>query len=160
MSEKNLLAEQHNSIRRKLLIWTPPLIATVVLPVHAQTSACTSAPIMTAAVESKCSGSPPIGQAVVTIFSDAADSANDRIEIRSIVVSGDSSDDTINLPSLPADVIDSVGIDIQWTGPASDATTCLPTSTISFEVSYGCVAGSMNQMITFDLTTVLAAAIP
>jgi len=156
MSKQGTATELQDPLRRKLLSWTPPLISAVVLPVHAQTSACMGAPIMTATTASKCSGAPPIGEAVVTIFSDSAE----QIEIRAIMVSGDSASDTITLPALPADVIDSVGIDIQWTGPASDATSCLPTSSINFEVSYGCVDGSMDEIINFDLTTVLAAAIP
>lgn len=156
MSKKNISPKGHDPLRRKLMCWTPPLITAVMLPVHAQTSACVQSPVMSAAVESKCSGTPPVAQAVVTILSNAVD----QIEIRSIVVSGASGSDTITLPTLPANVTNTVGIDIQWTGPATDATTCLPTSTITFAVSYGCASGSMDQMITFDLTTVLVAAIP
>ncbi len=160
MSKPIPLLNQHELSRRKLLCWTPPLVAAVMLPAHAQTSVCISAPVMRAAVASKCSGSPPIGQAVVTVFSDGADPADDQIEIRSIVVSGTTVDDTLNLPALPANVINSLGVDIEWTGPASDAVTCLPTSDISFAVTYGCAASSMDETANFDLITGLADAIP
>ena len=158
-SESQLDQPQLGEItRRGLLIWTTPVVAAIALPVHAQTSTCFTAPTLTATVPSKCAGDPPVGQAVLTLLSDAADPSNDSLEIRSITVNGAAASDTIVLPTLPANVIASVGIDIEWSGSASDAVTCLPLSTITFEVVYGCGTSGADTSITFDMTTVLAAA--
>ena len=144
--------------RRQLMVWTTPLVAAITLPAHAQTSTCFSAPVLTATVPSKCAGDPPVGQAIMTLFSDAADPTNDSLEVRSITVNGAASTDTVTLPSLPANIIDTVGIDIEWSGNASDAVTCLPTSPITFDVVYGCGTSGGDTMISFDMTTVLAEA--
>lgn len=157
--EKSNLVDNLRFSRRSLLTWTTPIVVAIALPVHAQTSVCGSAPIMTAATPSKCSGSPPLGQAVLTITSDGADSVNDKIEISAINVIGAASSDSFTIPGLPVDIVALVGVDIQWSGNASDAVTCLPTSSITFEVIYRCGEANSDSTIVFDMTAVLADAI-
>ena len=146
--------------RRTLIAWSVPTVTTVALPAHAQTSMCSNTPVMTATAPSKCSGSPPIGQAVLQIMSDGADPLGSNIEITAISFSGEAATDTLLLPSLPMTVSDSSAIEIEWTGNASDATSCLPLSTIIFAVSYRCPGASMDAISNFNMTVVLADAIP
>lgn len=149
-----------NIARRKLLVWTPPLVAMVALPTHAQTSMCGSGPVVIANVASKCSGSPPIGQAVLTIISNVADADVPAIEIIAINAVGGSTDDTFNVPALPATVTDIDTIDVEWSGPATDATTCLPLVDITLQVTYSC-DGVMSEFTEeFDVTAILTDAIP
>lgn len=159
-----------NSVRRRLLIWGAPTIVAISIPAHAQTSPgppppppeptfCGSAPVMEATVASKCSGDPPVGQAVVTIFSDAADASDVQLEIRSVTINGAADTDSFMIPSLPANVIDTIGLEIEWSGNATDATTCLPTSAITIDVVYSCATGSEDQSISFNFTDVLSAVV-
>lgn len=147
-----------NPMRRKLLKWTPPVITAVVLPTHAQTSVCESMPVLTATVAAKCSGSPLVSQAVITIFSDAADASEVELDILAVNFSGLGASDTFSVPSLPMSVIDTVGLDIEWSGEATDAVTCLPMSNITIDISYSCSSAPMEQVVSFNLTEVLAAA--
>jgi len=149
-----------NTLRRKVLIWTPPAVAAIALPAHAQTSMCGSAPTMEASVASKCSGDPPVGQAVLSLTSDGADPADAVLQVRAINITGAAASDTITLPAFPASISDTAGVDIEWTGDASDAVTCLPTSTISIEVIYTCQPADSDMIATFDLTEILSDAIP
>ncbi len=151
---------EKNVTRRLLLKWTTPMVASVVLPSHAQMSACTSMLTMAAPAPSKCSGSPPVGSAILQVMSDATDPSSPLLEIIAIDVNGAAATDTITLPTLPASVSDSVGADIEWSGNASDALTCLPLSTISFDITYQCVGSATTMMQSFDLLTVLADALP
>lgn len=149
--------------RRTILGWSTPTLTAITLPIHAQTSPapmptiCSSAPVMTASVPSKCSGMPAVGQAVLSINSGVASEA---FEITAITISGSSTSDVITLPTLPAQVSSATAIDITWTGNASDATTCLPLSTIMFQVVYSCVGNNTISMVNFNLTEILADAIP
>lgn len=149
-----------NTLRRKLLLWTPPAVAVVALPAHAQMSMCGSAPTLVANVASKCSGVPPIGQAILTLASDGADPADAVLQVSAITVTGDASSDMFTLPSLPASISDTSTVDIEWSGEASDATTCLPLSTITIEITYTCQAAVSDMSAMFDLTEILADAIP
>lgn len=153
-------SDQTNIARRKVLVWTPPLVAMVALPAHAQTSMCGSSPVVVANVASKCSGNPPIGQAVLTISSDAADAAVPAIEITAINAVGGSADDSFTVPTLPATVSDTVTIDVEWTGPATDATTCLPLADVTLEVTYSCDGVVSEFTAEFDVTAILTDAIP
>ena len=146
--------------RRGLLKWAPPTVAMVALPVHAQTSICTSLLVAEATAPSKCSGTPPVGQAVIRLTSDAMDPNNPDLDILSITVNGAAASDTVTFPSLPMSVTDTLGLDISWTGNGSDALTCLPLSTITFDITYRCSLSSITMVQSFDLTTLLADAIP
>jgi len=145
--------------RRTLLTWSAPVITAVALPAHAQTSACTSMAEVIVTSSSKCSGSPPVGEALLEVVSDGADVLNDELEIRSINVVGAVSTDTVTLPPLPSTVTASAGAEISWIGNASDSVSCLPISSINFEIVFGCVGSSVDQTVTVDLTTLLADAI-
>ncbi len=147
-----------DKIRRKLLTWTPPLISTVVIPAHAQMSVCGSMPVLSANTASKCAGDPPVGQVFVTLLSDAIDPADVDLTIIDIAIMGASADDVIVLPTLPAQISDVAGIEIEWSGPATDAITCLPLSTIRFDITYSCNSAS-DQTVGSNLTDVLADAI-
>lgn len=152
-----------DSDKRTQLKWVAPIVMGVVLPVHAQATTttttlepvCTASPVMETTVPSKCAtvaGSDEIaGQATVTLSSDS-----EPIEIVSISHNGGSE---IQLPGLPATVTSGAGVNIVWTGPGSDGTTCLPITQITFTVTYTC-NGASSQMATFNLTELLAAAIP
>jgi len=144
--------------RRKLLAWTPPVVASVALPAHAQMSICGSTPFLEVAVPAKCSGMPPVGNTVLTLLSNENDPLNPFIDIISITVRGDSTRDTITLPSLPANISGSIGLDIEWEGDSTDATTCLPISSIELDVEYQC-GDSMPATVSFNLTTVLSTAL-
>lgn len=159
MMNKKRNAIALNVDRRKVLMWTPPVVAAVVLPAHAQTSMCGSAPSMVASVASKCSGTPPVGQAVLTLTSDGADAADAVLQVSAINITGTSSTDVFTLPALPVNITPMVGVDIDWTGPASDAVTCLPTSTITLDVVYTCQSAVSEMMVSFDFTQLLSDAI-
>lgn len=142
--------------RRSLLVWSVPTVSTVVLPAHAQTSFCGSAPVMAATAPSKCSGTSPVGDAIIALTSNGAD----LLDIISINVQGALASDTITLPALPVQVSNTSGVDVRWVGNASDAVSCLPLSTINFEVTYRCSVNVTTQTADFSLTTILAAALP
>lgn len=142
--------------RRALMAWTVPTVTAIALPSHAQTSFCGSVPVMTATVPSKCSGTPPVGDAIITLASGGAD----LLDIISINVQGALATDTLTLPSLPAQVSNTASLDLRWVGNGSDAVTCLPLSSITFEVTYRCSVNVTNETANFSLTTILAAALP
>lgn len=144
--------------RRSLLKWTTPAVAAVTLPVHAQTSFCTSA-IVVASVSSpsKCSGNPPVGNAVISLVSDTP---MVDVVIDSITVTGAGADDSVSFASLPQTVSDMVGLDVTWQGPASDAQTCLPLSTISLSIGFSCEGDPAENELVIELTPLLASAIP
>lgn len=158
--KRSNMIKKNNITRRSLLKWAPPVAAAVSLPAHAQMSVCISTLNMTASVPSKCAGSPPVGNAVLQITSDGADPVNPELEIVSIAISGAAATDVVVLPALPATVSATTSADIDWTGNASDALTCLPLSTILFDVTFRCVGSSSTMNQSFNLTTVLADAIP
>ncbi len=146
--------------RRQVLRWSTPVLMSVTLPAHAQTSTCVSRLTMAAATASKCSGVPPIGDGLVTLNSDGADPVGPNLQITAINVNGAAATDSIVLPALPIQVSTTTGADIQWRGSASDALTCLPISSITFDVTYRCTGTLLSITQSFDLTTVLANAIP
>lgn len=150
--------------KRQYMKWSAPIVASVMLPAHAQASPeitttesprCLAAPVMEATIPSKCAtevGSNNIsGTATVVVKSDS-----ESIEIISIDHNGGSD---IQLPSLPVTVTGSSGATIKWAGNSTDAFTCLPITQISFTVTFTC-NGAPNATRTFNLTELLAAAIP
>ncbi len=146
--------------RRRLLTWTAPAVAAIALPAHAQTSPGNTMPSLITTVPSKCSGVPPVGEAVLNLNSNAANPMNPTVEVINIMINGASPSDSFVLPSLPVTVAATPGVEIQWSGGASDAVTCLPLSPITIDVTYVDPVTLLSQTITFDLTTVLSAAIP
>jgi len=143
--------------RRKLMAWSVPTVSSIVLPAHAQTSVCNSVPLLSASSPSKCSGVPPVGEASLSLIS----SGSDVLEIISIAVQGASATDTVTLPMmLPSQIMNTVGLDIRWVGDATDATTCLPLSDITFEVGYRCAGNLTIETANFNLTDILVDALP
>jgi len=143
--------------RRSVLKWSAPTIVAVSLPVHAQMSVCTEAmPRIEVSAAPKCSGEPPVGEAVLTLFSDTP---MVDVVIQSITVSGDGSEDSVTFMSLPATATDLVGVDVSWTGPASDAQTCLPISGIQITVEYTCLQRAETSTVVFDVSQELASSV-
>jgi len=147
-----------NGARRKLLLWTPPVITAVMLPTHAQASVCELAkPIAKASVPSKCAGDPPQGQATITLCSD---NAGVPVEVYSIT--HDAADPNVISGPTSGTLNGDGGIDIVWEGPATDAITCLPETEVTFTVNFTC-DGDTNQEddvpYTFSLLEVLADAV-
>ncbi len=160
MIEKNDKISSVNSLRRRLLMWSAPSVAMVVLPAHADLSNCSAGPLLEASVASKCSGSPPVGQAILTLVSDGMDplGANSLV-ISAINVGGAAAGDTLTLPSLPVTIDTTSSAEIEWSGDASDALTCLPLSPIEIEVVFNCEGVSIDMTASFNLVEVLAAAV-
>ncbi|MDB4512176.1 hypothetical protein N9060_01800 [Arenicella sp.] len=145
-----------NKDRRQALIWTAPAIAAVALPVHAQTSECPAPPLVTVVVAPKCVGNPPIGQASFEISAPSAS----PIELNGIEVTSSDPDSFLEtLETFPTTITDVISEPFSWTGPASDALTCLPLAEISITIEYSCEANS-SQFETYDITALLIASIP
>lgn len=146
-----------NKLRRQMLVWTVPVIATVTLPAHAQTSlACTAPPGVSVPVAPKCAGSNPlIGTAQLEIFAPDAM----LMELIDIQVTSTDPASTLTLPSLPATLSNSTPLVVTWNGPASDALTCLPLSQISMTLEYACSNG-VSVFETYDVTALLIASSP
>lgn len=160
MTMKTDKALNINVMRRRIIEWTTPGIAMVVLPAHADMSNCSAGPLLTASVPSKCSGDPPVGQAILSLISDGLDPLGaNTLVISAINITGAGVGDTITLPVLPTIIDSTTGVDIEWTGDASDALTCLPLSPILFEVVYNCEGVSIEMSATFSLIDILAAAV-
>ena len=143
--------------RRELLIWTAPVIASISLPVHAQMSICPpTTPVLTALTPAKCAGASPIlGEAALAIFS----SGSIPLDIISVT------DNAINpnaiaYSSTSGIVTDTDGIDVDWDGPSTDATTCLPTEDVDITVTYTCSNDPMTYTDVFSVLDILADAVP
>jgi len=143
--------------RRSLLKWSAPVVTSVALPAHAATSACVDAvPVLSVVSSPKCSGTPPIGTAVISIASSLADCP---LTIKSITsVTNDDKSDITNLPALPIDVDTTDAVVFEWTGPASDAVSCLPLAQIDVTIEYCCENGPTVQE-TFDLPQLLVDSV-
>ena len=142
--------------RRELLVWSAPVIAAISLPVHAQTSVCTTPPVLRAITPAKCAGENPQGESTLGIFStDAA------VPVQIISVTDNAVAPNVIAYSATSGVVtDSVGIDISWDGPSTDATTCLPTVNVIFTITYTCQDDPMDYQITASLLDILADAVP
>ena len=140
--------------RRQLLKWTTPVVAAVVLPVHAQTSCMAAVPTLTA-TEPKCSGDPPIGLADIEVLS----SDNVPIIIKDIrYVSDDDKSSIGGLGLFPVTVTQTSGTSFTWMGPAGDANSCLPLATLTITVEY-CCDGGPALTEEYDLLTLLTAVV-
>lgn len=142
--------------RRQLLIWSTPVVTAIALPAHAVTSVCPGPPQLVVQTAPKCAGDPPVGTAVIDIV--AIDDCPVSIkELR--FTTSDPKSDLGDLPTFPVDATD---VDVQsftWTGPASDAATCLPLDTMTVELDYCCGDGP-TLTESYDLTQLLANSIP
>lgn len=149
------ITEQIQLGKRGFFKWVPPVVVTVLLPTHA-TEPCAAGITAKAMVPSKCAGQPPFGQAPVAIYSDTV---GVDVKIQSISHNAPGTD-TITLPAFPATASTTTGVGIVWEGPASDAITCLPLSTITITVNYTCGEDPKEKARSFNLNQVLASAIP
>ena len=143
-----------DGIRRKLLLWTPPLISVVVLPVHAQTSVCVIEPTIEA-IPAKCSGVDPQGQATLTIVSPDA-----GVPLNIISISNDAVEPNMIGGATSGTSTSASGLDITWNGPSTDSTTCLPEVNVNFVVTYTCNNDPVNQEFEFNLLDELAKVVP
>ena len=142
--------------RRELLVWTAPVVASISLPVHAQTSICETPPVLTAVTPAKCAGVDPQGEATLAILS-----SDGAMPVEIISVTDNAVDpNVIAYSATSGTVTDADGIDVSWNGPSGDATTCLPTVDVTFTVTYTCNGDPMNYTIEFSLVDVLADAVP
>jgi len=144
--------------RRSLLKWSTPVIASIALPAHAATSVCVDAvPVLSVISSPKCAGTPAIGTAVISIMSSLADCP---LTIKSLTsMTDDDKSDITNLPALPIDVDTSDSVVFEWTGPASDPTSCLPLAQVDVTIEYCCEDGPTLQVV-FDLTELLVNSLP
>lgn len=120
-----------------------------------QLRACEGPPIVSIPVVPKCAGNPPIGEAAIEIF------APDTIpmELKGIeVTTSDASSTVGDLPTFPTTVTNSTPVTVNWTGPAGDAVTCLPTASISITIEY-CCEDQVSLFETYDVTALLIASV-
>ncbi len=139
--------------RRKLLKWTPPLVAAISLPAHAScTPPCTVPPttvppttippctamliVETSVYECVYKDALPelplAGSATATILSDG-----EAITITSLSTTSDE----VVLPGVPATVTATSGITLEWNGKTSaeeGATSCPPVAPITATCEYTC----------------------
>jgi len=143
--------------RRSLLKWSTPVVASIVLPVHANTSQCVNAmPVLTVTSTPKCAGTPPVGTAVISI---ASSMSGCPVTIKAITsTTNDDKSDITNLPPFPVNVDTSDSVTFEWTGPASDPTSCLPLAQIDLTVQYCCDDGPTLEA-DFDLTALLVDSV-
>lgn len=158
MTNENQMNIKINKVRRQVLMWTAPVVASVTLPVHAQTSpsSCTAPPLVSVPAAPKCAGNPPIGTALLEILAPNTDS----MELIDIQVTSADPASTLTLPSLPASLNDSIPLEITWDGPASDALTCLPLTEISMTLEYACNGDGISVFESYDVTALLIESVP
>lgn len=117
---------------------------------------CEGPPILTVLAPPKCAGDPPIGSADIEILAPG----ECPMELINIVVTTSDPASTLgSLPAFPAAVTVTNGVSITWTGPASDAITCLPLATITADIEYACANG-ISLFETYDITALLIASVP
>lgn len=161
-----------NRQRRKVLQWTAPMIAVVNLPAHAQSSetttttttiapvldsTCTEAmPVASVTTGVKCSGdaTAPDSQGILNIKS----SGPVDIKVESVTLVGSPAGHSISVAGLPAMASASTGIDVSWSGPATDGGTCLPAGGVAIEVTYLCSGSNEPATLTINLASVFATA--
>lgn len=142
--------------KRQLLKWAVPVITSVSLPIHAQTSppvmTCLAGLLVNLNEAPKCSGTvSPVGVGSIAILSDGAD-----IEIVSIT-SNASASDSITFTALPVVVSSANSVIITWQGPAADPQICLPVNNITLDVSYRCVGISQQLSESINLTSIFSS---
>lgn len=143
--------------RRELLVWTAPVIASISLPVHAQTSVCTTPPVLTPITPAKCAGEIPQGEATLGIFSSDA-----MVALEIISVTDNAVDPNVMTYSATSGMVtDTNGINVGWKGPSTDGVTCLPEVDVMITVTYTCNNDPMNYTAEFSiLGDALADAVP
>lgn len=152
--------------RRDLLKWTTPILTAVALPVHAQASVlCVpSVPELSIVSSPKCSGSPPVGTATISLTSlgngtSSSGAPESLVTIKSLTLTAANPGNSLtSLPTFPADVDAASTLSFNWEGPGSDAITCLPLTQLDVEVEFCCEDGP-SEFITVDLTQLLIASI-
>lgn len=154
---ENLAATPIDKNKRRLLVWSAPVVAAISLPAHAQTSCTATAPELVVVSFPKCSGSPPLGQAVLELRIGGAD---DLIITNIDFTTDDIGTTLTGIPIFPATITSTAPISLTWMGPASDAISCAPTSQSSMTVSFACSETSPVQTVDFDVDAILLASIP
>ena len=121
-----------------------------------QICTCEGPPVLNVLAPPKCSGNPPVGTAVIEIFAPGECPMN----LLGITVdSSDAKSSISSLPSFPSAITETSGETITWTGPASDAISCLPLASISITIEYACEDG-VAQSETYDITQLLLDSVP
>jgi hypothetical protein len=143
-----------NSGRRDLLKWTAPVVVSVALPAHAQTTfpPFTGLPLLNAVVPSKCAGPAGglIAEATLSLVSDGS------LMTITAITHNAPAPDTVTIPPLPAVVDGTNGLEISWEGAGTDALTCLPVNATTITVSYRGGLDPTVRTADFSLTAVLA----
>ena len=147
--------------RRQLMQWSTPVVTAIALPAHASTSVCPAPPSLLVLAAPKCSGDPPVGTAAIELR--APDGC--EMEIKTLTVaSNDDKSSLSDLPSLPVRITDSSGAGFTFTGPASDAVSCLPIAQIDLTVDYCCIGvggvGGVTETVTLNVRQALIDSVP
>lgn len=134
--------------------WTKPVVNSVLLPAHAQTSVCASV-IFGNATSSVGSGGAVCGLSFELLSGDAAAS----IDIISITNTAPVSPDAVTYPSgTSGSVTATSGLSVNWVGAAIGAPfTCSPLDAINeitFTVTYNCASDPTVQTATFSLQAI------
>ncbi|MFT5135640.1 MAG: hypothetical protein ACI8XV_000666 [Arenicella sp.] len=142
--------------RRELLVWSAPVIAAISLPVHAQTSSCTTAPTLQAVTPAKCAGENPQGEATLRIISSDA-----LVDVQILSVTDNAVvPNAITYSATSGIVGANSGLDIKWDGPSTDAVTCLPAQDVTFTITYTCSNDPLDFEVVASLVDILAGAVP
>jgi len=152
---KNMLNNKKiNSKRRQLLAWFTPTVVALALPVHAQMSICPEGPPeMSVMVLPKCSGSPPVGSAVLELLAPGSST----ITVMDITTTtGDPASTLTVNEALPRDITQSTNVTITWDGPAGAGVSCLPSTELMVTVEFQCNGGDM-EMATYNVLDLLIA---
>ena len=140
ISIRDTLNKKHT--RRKVLVWTSPVIVGCALPVHGSTtcSEAPSAPLFSVGVSPKCSNDPPIGTAEFRL--EPSDGM--PIIIKSVTVISDDPKNTLNIfETLPREIAPETWQSVIWVGPAADGISCFPLTTMIISVEYCCPGGEV-----------------
>lgn len=139
-------------------LWVTPVVNSVVLPVHAQTSvACGGAPIVEVISPASCSAPPTVAESILGI---RAFDANEQSLKAVNVTTSDANSDLTDFPfSLPFLLDQNVGALLTWNGPADTPGSglCFPIAAISLELEYCCSDG-ISVFETYDITQLIIDA--
>ena len=152
----------HEQGRRRLLtgvagasalaVWHKPIVNSVILPAHAQTSVCPTVTVGNV-IFGPFSGVmvPPICSVTFDVFS--SDPTED-VTITSIDTSTLAANVTVDVLALGT-ATSSSGLRILWRGPASDAPFCtdvMPTDDVTFTVTLTCASVAPGTTFTQSFT--------
>ena len=158
---------EHEQGRRRLLtgvagasalaVWHKPIVHSVILPAHAQTSVCPTVTVQNV-VFGPLSGVtvPPVCSVTFDVFS--SDPTED-VTITSIDTSTLAANVMVDVQALGT-ATSSSGPRVVWQGPASDAPFCsdlMPTDDVTFTVTLTCssVAPGTTFTQSFTLLSIL-----